>query len=216
MPPLTVHEVEHSLTIRCNAGKRRTNLRGTMSGYGEMWLYEDGIANILLLSRVKDKFRITYDSTYDNAFHVYKPEKTIVFKEAPQGLYYFDTAEREEYGEMLVNTVAGNKSKYSAYDYSQAKLARALQKRVGRPYIEDFKRYIRDKEIPDCPVIVQDVSNAEHIFGSDLGTLKGKTVWTQPSRVKTEVINIPRQIMLQYKKVCLSIDVMKVNSIPFY
>ena len=90
-----IHEVEQCLTIRCNAGRKTTKWRGTMPGYGEMWLYREGIANILSLSRVKDKFRVTFDSALDNAFHVHKPEKTIVFQEAIRRLYYFDTAERE-------------------------------------------------------------------------------------------------------------------------
>jgi hypothetical protein len=51
-----IHRVDRCLTIRCNAGKRTTNLRGIMPGYGEMWLYPEGIANILSLSRVKEKF----------------------------------------------------------------------------------------------------------------------------------------------------------------
>ena len=132
-----------------------------------MWLYPEGIANILSLSRVKEKFRVTFDSAADNAFHVHKPEKTIIFKEASRRLYYFDTADREEYAEIMVTTVAGNKSKYSTFDYSQATLARSLQKRIGRPAINDFIRYVQEKQIPDCPVTTQDVKNAQAIFGPD-------------------------------------------------
>ena len=103
------------------------------------------IANILSLSLVKEKFRVTFDSAADNTIHAHKPEKTIIFKEASRRLYYFDTAKREEYGEIMVTTVTGNKSKYSTFDYSQATLARSLQKRIGRPSINDFLWYVQDK-----------------------------------------------------------------------
>jgi hypothetical protein len=34
-----------------------------------------GIANILSLSRVKEKYRVTFDSALDNCFHVHKEGK---------------------------------------------------------------------------------------------------------------------------------------------
>jgi hypothetical protein len=210
-----IHHVDQCLTIRCNAGKTTTHWRGTMSGYGEVWYYPAGIANILSLSRVKDKFRVTFDSAADNAFHVHKPEKTLIFREATRRLYYFDTASRDEYADVLVTTVSDNKSKFSAYDYSQAKLARSLQRRIGRPSLRDFLRYVNDKAIPDCPITATDIGNAEIIFGPDLGSLKGKTAWRQPSRVRTDVTNIPYEIMEQYRHVRLSINVMNVTNIPF-
>ena len=75
--------------------------------------------------------------------------------------------------------------------------------------------YVKQRKIPSCPVMVQDIKNAEIIFGPDLGSLKGKTVWPQPECVPTTHFNVPHAIMQQYKMVTLSIDVMKVNSIPF-
>jgi len=34
-----------------------------LPGYGTVWFYEDGIANILSLNNVKKKYCVTYDST---------------------------------------------------------------------------------------------------------------------------------------------------------
>jgi hypothetical protein len=86
-----IHEVRTTLFISCNAGVKTTNLRGELPGYGMVWFYPDGIANILSLSRVKDKFPVTYDSTLDNVFHVHKHDKILKFREATRRLYYFDT-----------------------------------------------------------------------------------------------------------------------------
>ena len=48
-----------------------------------------------------------------------------------------------------------------------------------------------------------------------MGSLKGKTVWRQPAPVHAQSYAIPATIMQQYKNVTLSIDLRKVNFIPF-
>ena len=74
---------------------------------------------------------------------------------------------------------------------------------------------MRDNMIPNCPITVQDIENAEFIWGPDLGSLKGKTVRGQSPAVRTETHTIPVQIMQQYMNVTLSADIMKVTGIPF-
>ena len=171
-----IHETNNTLRIRCNAGKKTTNFRGHLSGYGWVWYYPEGIANILSLSRVRECFRVTFDSAMDNCFHVHKAGKVLRFQEASKRLYYFDTADRDEEGTMLTTTVDDNKRKFSALDLTQAKQARALQRRIGRPMTRDFIRYVASDMIPNCPVTIQDIKNAELIWGPDLGCVKGKTV----------------------------------------
>ena len=73
-----IHQVKTTLRIRCNAGMKTTNFRGHLSGYGWVWFYPDGIANILSLSRVKDKYRVTFDSATDNCFRVHKDNGKIL------------------------------------------------------------------------------------------------------------------------------------------
>ena len=195
---------------------KTTNYRGYLSGYGWVWYYPQGIANILSLSRVKEKCRVTFDSALDNCFHVHKENgKILKFKEANRRLYYFDTKDRDEVGTMLITTVEGNKSKLSARDVLQATRARALQRIIGRPSTADFIRHVATNAIPHCPVTVQDIKNAEFIWGPELGCLKGKTVRTHSPQVRLENISIPVEIMQQYKEVTLSVDIMKVTGIPF-
>ena len=81
---------------------------------------------------------------------MHKDDKKILkFKEATRRLYYFDTADRNETGNMLITTVENNKSKLSAYDYNQAEKARTLQKIIGRPAVKDFIRYVASNLIPN-------------------------------------------------------------------
>ena len=81
------------MDIHCNAGVTTTNLIGDLPGYGQVWYHPKGIANILSLSRVKEKYKVTYDSTNGNAFIIHKDNRTIrTFKESERGLFFMDTA----------------------------------------------------------------------------------------------------------------------------
>ena len=219
-----IHEVRTTLFISCNVGVKTTNLMGELPGYGMVWFYPDGIVNILLLSRVKDKCRVTYDSTVDNVFHVHKHDKILKFREATRHLYYFDTNARFEdfdvevsdsEGSVLINTVEENASRFSAYDFNKAQQARQLQCRIGRPSTAHFIHIMKNNQIPNCPVTVRDIQNAEYIWGKELGSIKGKTVRRQAPAVRTEVYNIPVPLMQKYHHVTLSVDLMFIAKIPF-
>ncbi len=64
------------MEIHCNAGVTSTDLIGDLPGYGEVWYHPNGIANILSLARVKDKYRVTFDSGTKNQFIVHKKDGT--------------------------------------------------------------------------------------------------------------------------------------------
>jgi len=69
---------------------------------------------------------------------------------------------------------------------------------------------VREKLITNCPVTVQDVENANHIFGPDLDNLR-----TKPEHVCIEYIQIPRDFVELHKYVTLVADVMFINGLPF-
>jgi hypothetical protein len=172
-----------------------------------VWYYPEGIANILSLSRVKDTFQITDDSTLDNVFHVHKHDKILKFREATRHLYYFDTSNRfENYdmevsaskGTVLINTVEDNASKFSADDFNKAhQQACHLQCRIGRPSTAHFIQIVKNNQIPNCPITVWDILNEEFIWGKELGSLKGKTVQKYLTFLCVSCRNISRSHCLQ-------------------
>jgi hypothetical protein len=115
---------------------------------------------------------------------------------------------------VLVNTVADNKVNYTNEDYLKAVRARELQVKIGHPSTKDFIRIVTSNQLPNCPVTRADILAAEHIFGPDVGSLKGKTVRRHPHLAKPTIKPLPPQIMSRYPNVTLAADVMHVNGIP--
>lgn len=141
-----------------------------------------------------------------------KPD-SVVFKfvESDSGLYYLDSAEPAT---VLVNTVADNKSSYTNDDYLRAVRARETQIKIGRPSTKDYIRIVTSNLLPNCPVTKADILAAEHLFGPDVGSLKGKTVRRKPHAVREVVERLPPTILSRYRDVTLCVDVMHVNGVP--
>jgi hypothetical protein len=75
---------------------------------------------------------------------------------------------------------------------------------------------VDNKLLPNCPITRDDIIAAEHIFGPDVGSLKGKTVHRAPERVNARMMNLPLVIMECYRNIVLGGDIMFVNKIPFF
>jgi hypothetical protein len=65
---------------------------GTLPGYGKVWYEPNGIANIVSLLQVKERYHVRYNSD-QNVFVVTKPDRTIYeFIELNSSVYYYDLA----------------------------------------------------------------------------------------------------------------------------
>ena len=220
------------LNIHCNAGIATTSMVGHLPGYGEVWLYEEGIANILSLSRVKEKYRVTYDSQDGNKFVVHLGNGSRqIFSQSKAGLYYsvvkptrghvkksqplttIKTIEIEKHKHTILNTVAENKAKYTKREVLLADLARKIHKSIGHPSLRKFIEIVENNYLVNCPIAKQDILRAEDIFGPELGCLKGKTVRKASTPVK--IVHTTTKLSPSQKKVVLAIDIMYINDIPF-
>lgn len=56
--------------IHCDAGTIICQTVGDLSGFGTVWYHSKGIANVLSLGKVKDIYRVTYNSKHENTFEV--------------------------------------------------------------------------------------------------------------------------------------------------
>jgi hypothetical protein len=172
---------------------------------------------------------ITYDSEVEDAFNVHTDNRVIKFEQTTEGLYAYTPTEKymktvaeaknmkppaRKGTSFLVATVEENRKGFTQRQFDDAKRARRLYHIVGCPTVENFKHILRQNIIKNCPVTVEDVNNAERIFGPDIGALKGKTTLKQPIRVKDDLVEIPRELVEKNQKVIYCMDIMFMNGMP--
>jgi len=66
-----IRDSKWTLTLYCNAGKAIITQKGDMKGYGSVWYYHDGIAN---MCNVEKKHKVTYDSSMKTGFIMHKAD----------------------------------------------------------------------------------------------------------------------------------------------
>jgi len=127
-----IREVNTQMNIHCNAGISTTNLVGDLPGYGTVWFYEEGIANILSLARVKIDHEVSFNSEKGNCFKVSRKNKsggTLFFKQAESGLNYTNIRPVTVTNNLaLVTTTKEKMEGYTKKDCERAKLAHHIQK----------------------------------------------------------------------------------------
>ena len=208
-----IHDCGKTLHLHCNAGVMSTRMMGTLPGYGPVWYHADAIANILSLSRVREKCKVTFNSEEGNQFVVTKDDGSRrVFKQSGSGLYY--TSKKHNHV-FAIETVAENKAPYSERAYQRALTARRFQETIGCPSTSAFIKVIQHKQILNCPVTVADVQTAEKILGPSIAGLKGKTTRKKGVPVTSEITGVPPAILTAHKRVTLCMDLMYINKLPF-
>ena len=88
----------------------------------------EGIVNILLMHKLEQKCRITYDS-WDKFYVVHHPKGPVHFKKDHQGLPFIDLGESSnEAAVLLVQTVHGKYAEgYTKREVVEAKDERCIQ-----------------------------------------------------------------------------------------
>ena len=87
-----------------------------------------------------------------------------------------------------------------------AKRAWKLYINTGGGGIDNFKHYLRQNIVTNCPVTNNDINRAQKIFMHDVGHLKGSTTRKTPKRVREEEIEIPRELIHQSDDLTLFLD----------
>jgi hypothetical protein len=85
-----IHEVEHTMHVKCNAGVTSTNLMGRFGDFPDepVWYNPNGVPNILSLYIMTKYYRVTMDTNKDNAMLVWKKDGLALrFALVGKGLY---------------------------------------------------------------------------------------------------------------------------------
>jgi hypothetical protein len=220
------------IQVYCNSG---TMVTTTEANFGDTPVYFNscGNANVLSLYRLGCKFRVTYDSTdHDGVFQVHTKKGIVEFKPTPKGLHALNLKDNPKAAFLLVNdaniqmphldhhqmhvsTVGENFDGFSRKQIKGAMMARRLMGMVVTPSPCDFEGMVRLNMLKDFPVTNDDIKNAHTLFGMDLTTIRGKTVWHRPKRVITDYVNIPWTLVDVNKQVTLAADDMFANLVSF-
>ena len=71
------------------------------------------------------------------------------------------------------------------------------------------------RTINNCPFTIEDIHNANGIYGRDVPTLKSKIVREQPKRIQAEYIEWPDSLRESIGKLTIADYFMFVNITPF-
>ena len=117
---------------------------------------------------------------------------------------------------VLMNMFEENMKDFTKRDVKGAKSTRKLYAKLLYPSNANFKWLIKNNEIKNCKVSVQNIDIAQEIWGKDISSLKGKTVQGKPIVVALDCIKIPKEIANLKKTVFLTADIFFVNRIPLF
>lgn len=203
-----IHRNKTGITVDGISGEGfNTNLSGTFGDFGQVWISDKSIANILSFSTcVKRGGEITYDSSADT-FTAIMGNDELSFKQLKNGLYgclLSDCCKEQSF----ISTVEERAAKFSKRQLAKAEEARTIQERLGNPSIQDFMNTVSKGSINNMPITIEDIKNCREIFGMDVASLRGKTT-LKP--VPAGVIIPPSAS----EPVTLHVDIMFVEKAPY-
>jgi len=126
--------------------------KGNLRGYGSVWYYPEGIANILSLCNVEKKHKVTYDSYMKTGLVLHKADgNNHVFMPSKKGLYFSDV--KNDTAHVMINTLDSIENKYIVKEYDNARKAHSIQDIIGRPANKDYIEYVEKGLIANCPIM---------------------------------------------------------------
>ena len=104
----------------CNGGYQETNHKGEIPGIGLVYYNFKSLANILSLSQIDMKYRVTYDSNVTKAFLVHGTSSgDKKFIRSSGGLHYYDTSISKD-RIIMMQRVSDNKCRFTKKDIKAA------------------------------------------------------------------------------------------------
>lgn len=87
-----IRKAANTTKVSSEDGDVMVTMVGDLAGYGTVWYYPSGIANILSLSSVTSNgLRVTFDSKEGDAFRLHRKDAGVrIFQKSHHGIYYSD------------------------------------------------------------------------------------------------------------------------------
>jgi len=224
------------LILRSNGGEMHTHHVGELGGYGTVWYNPNSLANILSLANVRKVFRVTMNTGPEDpkpTIIVHTGHNALKFTEHSLGLYVFNATDKMprfdreatvnktnnlngSYAYLFLNTVSNLEKEFSSREVKNARIARSIYIKMGRPGIAVFAHILKNNLLRDSPVSVQDFERATYIYGKDVASIKGKTVRKTPPHISSgHFTEIPDFIRKWHMDVILCLDIFFVNNLIF-
>jgi hypothetical protein len=139
------------------------------------------------------------------------------FLESSHGLYNYDAKSKNTSANYsFINSVQENRSMYTKRQNKDADLATRVYELVGRPSHATFTAVIRENQLRNCPINVDDANHALHINGTNVDALRGKTTRTTPDHIPSNQIRpLPSKILEKHRDVTLCFDIFFVDGLAF-
>ena len=116
----------------------------------------------------------------------------------------------------FLQTVRQNMEGFTKHEVKGANLARKAQAILGHPTSKELSQVVSNNfGINNCAINPIDISNADTIYGRDLGGIRGKTVRKKLECVHGETLPIPKDFYNFHHFVTLTADIMYVNGVAF-
>ena len=180
----------------------------------KMYYNNNSMATILSFKEVADIDGVNIRYNFQSrCFIVTHKSSDFIFWEWSNGIYAMDTKNNTLLTTPpatctrlnMLHTVAQNKLVYTRKEVQAAEKARKLQEIIGWPGTSTFKEYISLNSINNCPITVDDVKRAEHIFGPPLPLLKGAT--RPHSRMHNVTrVPLPAEIASKHSNIQIFVD----------
>ena len=114
-----------------------------------------------------------------------------------------------------IETIEGNKAKFTKRDVKKADIVRRFQHVAGHPSDQTIIHMATKRTIKDNPIVPRDVRIANKILGPSVYSIKGKRTFRGKDVVETnDIIPIPKTIEEHYMNLTIAADVLHVNQIP--
>ena len=202
------------MQVHSNGGHQDSVLIGDLKNYWLVWYNTDSLANILSLSDVTKKCRVTMDSAKEKALVVHKQDRsTMKFTRYENCFYYYNATKKKDKTKQEVDvysflsTVRANKTNFTHCKIEGAEKARKLMWDIGYPSEEVSEYALANGLVQNCPLTVADAKQADFIWGPDLGSIQGKKVRKTPAHMPDEVlVPLPTAITQHHMAVTLCMD----------